>query len=163
MGKLVPDQDLMRRRAELWRKQGWFPVRWAHHPERFKQVYRSKRWRPIGKHCFRNAQRLVVDVNKTTSGPEVMYQEGVVMACGLPVPHAWVVVDGKPFDVTLEHDAELHPTLTLSFEETLVQVVTTRQHGVVDLKAIAAKQQELLGLTAEAMLRLPSVVGGQHP
>lgn len=65
-------------------------------PEELREIYDYVR--PQKHFCFMNAQRLC-----ELFPSRVKYVEGEVMVCGVPVQHAWNVVDGcTHVDVTFE-------------------------------------------------------------
>ena len=41
-----------------YRKNGWVPVKWSHHPEHIKNAIKAVKFRPQAKQCFANSQKL---------------------------------------------------------------------------------------------------------
>ena len=52
--------DRSRRIYEGIMRRGWYPARWAHHPQPIKDAIRFLRFRPQVKHCFANRQKLLL-------------------------------------------------------------------------------------------------------
>ncbi|RLB44655.1 MAG: hypothetical protein DRH30_00825 [Deltaproteobacteria bacterium] len=96
------------KKIELFRKQGWCPVKWAHHPQAIKDLFRKGRFVPKMKACFENAAKLVLASRGTEHEGRVVYVEGHLMLYGyIPIHHAWIEFDGKEIDVTLNNGDEL--------------------------------------------------------
>jgi hypothetical protein len=74
-------------------------------PEPVADVFRTMGWRPKLKCCFYNCQRLVIDahtLDRNTAG--LTYVEGWV-DIGIPIAHAWLVLNGDIVDPTLRGHA----------------------------------------------------------
>ena len=123
-------------RQRQWYSQGWFPAKWKHHPELFKRVYQQRRWRPTGKQCYRNAQRLVIDVValarlNSEPVPDIQYAEGVVISL-IPFCHAWVQLDGVDVEVTLDEPPAILSSHLYSHDDVLANLKSQRCYAAVD-------------------------------
>ena len=109
-------------------KMGWCEVQWHHHPKVIRDLIRVGRMRPKMKACYENAARIcLAALEQGVEG--VRYVEGVVTskACGLPIRHAWVTLNGEVVELTLEdEDYDHRPYRELTPLEVLH---TTIKHG----------------------------------
>ena len=100
-------EEEVARRCELFERQGWFPVRWAHHPEPVKQVFRLAGFRPMGKMCFRNAQKFVIAHDRLAHSGRIApidgltYVEGIAFGV-IPFVHGWIRIGDVDVDLTLD-------------------------------------------------------------
>lgn len=92
-------------RIRSWRRNGWHPVRFAHHPLQIKDAIKRIGMRPQMKQCYRNCQRFKI----YATWLEVEYHEGWVMSITPipPIPHAWLVWGDRIIDLTLEPDINI--------------------------------------------------------
>lgn len=86
---------------ERLRRNGWAPVRWAHHPEAIKELIRDAGFRPRAKGCYTNCGKLILACRLSEYEPDLMYCEGVLHRGEIGVPHAWVLYCGEVVDLTV--------------------------------------------------------------
>lgn len=95
--------------------RGWYPARWAHHPQPIKAAIRRLGWRPQVKHCWQNSQRLLLDNDAMGLGLGLGYREGWVTVTfdwgPFTTEHGWLVYRGAVLDLTLppEDDTQYYP------------------------------------------------------
>lgn len=83
------------------RRQGWCPVRWAHHPPEIKAELRRLGLAPQLKQCYMNCQKLIL----RTHLPDLEYWEGWSDRI-IPFDHAWLLWRGEIIDLTLEPETK---------------------------------------------------------
>ena len=90
----------LERVIETYHKQGWYPVKWSHHPPEIKAALRAIGYRPRMKECYGNSQRLFL--SDLLVG-DLEYVEGHAGNM-VPVQHAWLLYEGEVLDLTLDND-----------------------------------------------------------
>ena len=96
------------RRIELFHRQGWYPVRWSHHPAPIKELIRKGRFVPKMKACYENSLRLIMAAIETEHEQSLRYCEGWATSV-IPIEHSWLVFDGAIVDLTLGSLDDEHP------------------------------------------------------
>ena len=95
----------LKKRIETYRKKGWHPVPYAHHPPAIKEALRDLHMRPMMKECWRNSQQFFFDAIRTLELPGLEYYEGYATGV-IPVEHAWLKYEGNVLDLTLKDDGK---------------------------------------------------------
>lgn len=109
---------------EVFKRQGWYPVPWAHHPPVIKEAIRAARFRPQIKQCFANCQRLIISWHPVTD--ELVYREGWIISV-IPMLHAWLEYRGQRIDLTLDRaDGEVTYLESLAYDKAAVAVSVLR-------------------------------------
>lgn len=85
-----------------FRRDGWAPVRWSHHPPVIKQLIHKGGFRPKAKSCFENCVQLVMAALGSQYEDDIRYCEGwVTSKVLLATKHAWLLYCGEIVDLTL--------------------------------------------------------------
>jgi len=116
------------RRIDIYRRMGWCPVPYAHHPPEIKAAIRKLRMRPQMKECFMNCQKFYI-FDLTIPDEDIIYHEGWIETI-IPLQHAWLEWKGQIIDLTLnkyEKDIKYLKSNTYSRTEVRAAVV---KHGV---------------------------------
>jgi len=121
-------------RADLYFKQGWCPVPWAHHPKPIKDALRYLRYRPQIKQCWSNCQRLFSENVVLGLGLELELREGYVMTM-IPFAHCWLIYQGEILDLTLppeNRQLEYLDSYEVTYPELLESMYRTGSWGPTD-------------------------------
>lgn len=126
-----------------YNKNGWLPVPYNHHPEPVRRAIKAAHLRPAMKQCYQNSQRLMVCQNEV----KFKYYEGLVGSI-IPLQHAWLELDGKIVDVTLDKPLEVLARYECSAEEIRLHMIQTRTYGPVHEDRLAMLQTAVMfGIT----------------
>lgn len=126
------------RRAELFFKQGWCPVPWAHHPQPIKDAIREMRFRPQIKQCWANCQRLFLGNLSYNLGLELELWEGWATPM-IPIAHCWLKFEGEILDLTLpprDTPVEYGPAYRVEAEDLIRSIVVTDTFAPVDRRRL---------------------------
>ena len=82
-------------------RNGWAPVRWAHHPDGIKRLIHDAGFRPKAKGCYTNCGKLLVACLDTEYESDLTYCEGVFRRGQFGVAHAWLRYRGEIVDLTI--------------------------------------------------------------
>lgn len=120
-------------KISIWRRQGWYPVKFAHHPLQIKEEIRKIGMRPQMKQCYGNCQRFTLYTDL-----DVEYHEGWMMSI-IPISHAWLVWRGRIIDLTLEPDDDRQylKSSTYTVEQIRTNVIKTGCWCPVNEQALA--------------------------
>lgn len=122
-----------------YNKNGWAPVPFNHQPEKVKRAIKLARFRPAIKQCYANSQKLIVHQHEV----QFKYYEGIV-SCVIPIPHAWLELDGERIDVTLQEKPEILAAYEVTEEEILKHIVKTRSYGPIHEERLNILQTAIL-------------------
>ncbi len=81
------------------------PVAWKHQQAEIRAALRRHSVRPVTKSCMMNSQRLFVAADELRG--RLVYVEGwrADHQLDVPIPHAWLELDGVLVDLTLDASA----------------------------------------------------------
>lgn len=95
-----------------YHKHGYCPLATARHSKEVRDAIRAAGMRPMMKQCFKNSQRFIM---RSDLADRLTYVEGVV---GRATFHAWLLLDGKILDLTLDKEAsDYRPQFTATCRE----------------------------------------------
>lgn len=90
------------RTIDRLRKNGWAPVRWAHHPDAIRELIHEAGFRPAAKACYTNCGKLILACRFGPYECDLVYCEGVFHRDDvIAVPHAWLRYCGEIVDLTI--------------------------------------------------------------
>ena len=130
-----------------YRKNGWVPVKWSHHPEHIKNAIKAVKFRPQAKQCFANSQKLVIQQRQVP----LKYCEGIVQVEGYsePIIHAWVEDESATWhDVTLGKMPKVLRHHTFGANEILENMVKTLEFCPIDLETLTSEMQSISALSS---------------
>lgn len=123
--------------GDIYRRQGWYPAPWSHHPQEAKDAIRRMGWRPRIKECFYNSQYFLY--NSGIKGLE--YHEGWIISV-ISMEHAWLVHEGQRLDLTLGPDRSTPVvygnSVSSTSREVSLNMLLTKSYTVVKHEALAA-------------------------
>jgi len=123
-----------KRMIKVYQQQGWYPAKWAHHPQPIKDAIRLS-YRPQIKLCYANCQRLML--SRLPIVGDLEYHEGYIVTL-IAMPHAWLVWRGQTIELTLPPDREVEymRSNVYSVQEIRSAIVRDRCYGPVDPQAL---------------------------
>ena len=137
------------RRIDIFKRRGWCPVRYAHHPKPIKDALRKLGIRPQMKQCFSNCQRLFMGARWL----DLEYHEGYITTI-IPMPHGWLLWEEQLIDLTLPSDREIeyHGSTAYTRDEVQLNMARTIQWCVMDDRVLHShhpRSDEIEAMRAE--------------
>lgn len=119
-------EEGLARVIEVYHRQGYYPSKWAHLHADLKKLIKCMKFRPGIKECYKNCQILMLGARWTELADRLEYHEGLALSSvGIPIEHAWLMLDGVVQDPTATMEGYLIST-TFTAAEIRRQAVKTQ-------------------------------------